>query len=106
MGSKTFCTLVFINQGIEYRSSVIMLQLHKMSVRPYLEYCVQFGHLVMGNVTKLESVQPKLMLTESEGLREMLDRLGFYSLKCSRVRDGLIGLYKIMRGIDFVIVLG
>ena len=34
--------LAFIAKGLEYKSSEVLLQLYRVSVRPHLEYCVHF----------------------------------------------------------------
>ena len=53
---------------------------------------------------QLERVQKRFtrMLLGLHGLsyKERLDRLGFHSLECRRLRGDLIEVYKIMRGID------
>eukprot|EP00061_Rhincodon_typus_P007848 g29945.t1 len=56
------------------------------------------------DVVKLERVQKRFtrMLPELEDLssRESLNRLGLFALECQRLREDLIEVYKIMRGMD------
>ena len=97
--------LGFIGQNIEYRSWDVLLKLCKTLVRPHLEYCVQFwSPYYRKDVIKLERVQKRFtgMPPGLDGLsyKERLDRLGLFSLECRRLRDDLIEVCKIMRGID------
>eukprot|EP00061_Rhincodon_typus_P008660 g31466.t1 len=43
---------------------------------------------------------------ESTSYKERLDKLGLFSLECRRLRDNLIEVCKIMRGMDRNMILG
>ena len=88
---KAFSMLDFIDQNIEYRSWGVLLKLYKTLVRPHLEYCVQFwSSYSRKDIIKLERVQKRFtwMLPGLDGLsyKDMLDRLGLFSLECRRLR--------------------
>ena len=72
-----------------------------------MEYNVQFwSPHYQKDVEALEKVQKKFtrMLTRMEGIsyEERLEKLGLFSLERRRLRDDLIEVYKIMRGMDRV----
>eukprot|EP00061_Rhincodon_typus_P004189 g21957.t1 len=101
---KVFSMLAFIAQTIEYRSWNVILRLYRMFVSPLLEYCIQFWlPCCRKNIIKLERVQKRFMrmLLGLEVL-SYKDRLGHFSLECSRLRLPYIEVYKIMKGIDTV----
>ena len=55
---SAFGTLAFINWSIEYKSWSVMVRLYKASVRPNLEYCVQFwSPSYRKDVNKVERVK-------------------------------------------------
>ena len=102
MVKKAFGMLGFISQN---RSWDVLLKLYKTLVRPHLEYCVQFwSPYYRKDIIKLERVQKRFtrMLPGLDGLsyKERLDKLGLFALEHRRLRGDLIGIYKIMRGID------
>ena len=72
-----------------------------------MEYSVQFwSPLYEKDVEALERVQKRFtrMLPGMEGIsyEERLEKLGLFSLERLRLRDDLIEIYKIMRGMDRV----
>ena len=97
--------LSFIARGMEFKNSEVMLQLYKVLVRPYLEFCVQFwSPYLRKDILALEGVQRRFtgLIPELRGLayEERLSSLVPYSLELRRMRGDLIETYKIMKGID------
>lgn len=84
-------TLAFTIQCIEHRSWVILLQLDKMFVRPYLENCVLFWFPTIGRMSSIWK-GCRRMLPEVAGYSyKRLDRLGRFP------RGDLVELYKTVR---------
>ena len=86
MVKKAYGVLAFINRGIEFRSREVMLQLYKILVRPYLEYCAQFwSPHYRKDVEAIERVQRRFtrMLPGLGGMpyEDRLRELGLFSLE-------------------------
>ena len=91
MVKKAYGTLVFINQGIDYKSREVMMELYRTLVRSQLGYCVQFwSPHYRKDVNALEGVQRRFtrMLPRMEHLsyEERLDTFGLFLLKQRRLR--------------------
>ena len=104
---KAYGMLAFIGRGIEFKNWQVMLQLYRTLVRLHLEYSVQFwSPHYQKDVEALERVQKRFtrMLPGMEDIsyEERLEKLGLFSLERRRLREDLIEVYKIMRGMDRV----
>eukprot|EP00061_Rhincodon_typus_P007834 g29921.t1 len=73
-----------------------------MVVRPVLEYCVQFwSPCYRKDIIKLLKTFTRMLLgMDGLSYKEMLDKLGLFSLEDRGLRGDLIEVYKIMMGVD------
>jgi hypothetical protein len=102
--SKAFSKLGLINKVFKNKSESSTLTLYKSFVRPQLEYSsVVWCPYTQGSTDKIERVQRRMcrMLRELKGssYQNQLKKLNILSLQARRLRNQLITIYKMRRGL-------
>ncbi|KAF2346656.1 Reverse transcriptase domain [Trinorchestia longiramus] len=101
----------FTARNFEYKSKNIILPLYKASVRPHLEYAVQFwSPTLRKNINKMEKIQRKAtkMIPELRNLsyERRLQRLEIIFLEQRKLRGLLIETFKYLNGLNNVTLEG
>ncbi len=91
--------LGFIKRYFSFNNKDIILPLYNSSVRPHLEYAVQFWspHLAK-DIAKLEAVQRRATKMRNKSYEERLARLNLFSLEKRRHQGKLTECFKIFKG--------
>ena len=97
----------FWPRSIILHNSNLLLRVCISLVKPHLEYCEQFSApYLRKELLALETVQMRFKsinpAMKSVSHDERLRTLGLYSLEFKRMREKLIEMYRILRGLDRV----
>jgi ribonuclease P/MRP protein subunit RPP40 len=107
--SKSFSTanriLGMIKRSVCYLSKDVVLKLYKSLVRPHLQYCVQaWRPYFRKDIELMERIQrraTKLMKSlKDETYEHSLKKLYLKSMKKRRLREDLIEVFQMFKGID------
>ena len=103
--NKANLMLGIINKGVSYKSAKVISKLYRSYVKPHLEYCIEFWSLI-NDADMLKGVQrgATKMIQSFKNLsnEERLKRLDMFSLRCRRLRDDMIEIFKMIHCIDKV----
>ena len=97
--------LGLLKRTFESRDPLLWKDFYVAVIRPHLEYAVQTWnpHLI-GDIEKLELVQRRALKIpdgfENLSYGERLRRLNLTSLKDRRIREDLIEMFKVQKGLE------
>ena len=97
--------LGMIKRNIHFKSKDVIVRLYKALVRPKLEFCVQAWCLYLKKEIEIVVWAQKRATNLIEGYRhlkysERLAQTGLITMEIRRVRDDLIQVLKILKGLD------
>ena len=90
---------------MSYKSAEVKSKPYRSCVRSHLKYCIQFwAPINVKDEDMLEGVQRKatemIPILRNLSYEERLKRMGIFSLRRKRLRGVMIGMLKMIRGID------